>query len=40
MLNSKNVWTRRAVKKLDAKVFRPLKVVRLVDRSGMSVELE
>ena len=40
MLNGKNVRTRRAAKKLDAKLFGPFKVVKLVDRSGMLVELE
>ena len=40
MLNGKNVRTRRAAKKLDAKLFGPFKVVKLLDRSGMSVELE
>src|SRR5258705_4197428 len=40
MLNGKNIRTRRAAKKLDAKLFGPFKVVRLVDRGGMSVELE
>ena len=40
ILNGKNVRTRRAAKKLDAKLFRPFKIVKLVDRSGMSVELE
>ena len=40
MLNGKNVRTRRAAKKLDAKLFRPFRVVKLIDRSGMSVELE
>ena len=40
MLNGKNVRTRRGAKKLDAKLFGPFKVVKLVDRSGMSVELE
>jgi hypothetical protein len=40
MLNGKHIRTRRAAKKLDAKLFGPFKVVRLVDRSGMSVELE
>ena len=40
MLNGKNVRTRRAAKKLDAKLFEPFKVVKLLDRSGMSVELE
>ena len=37
MLNGKNVRTRRAAEKLDAKLFRPFKVVKLVDRSRMSV---
>ena len=40
MLNGKNVRTQRAAKKLDAKLFGPFKVVKLVDRSGMSVKLE
>ena len=40
MLNGKNVRTRRAAKKLDAKLFVPFKVVKLVDRSGTAVELE
>src|SRR5436853_6103389 len=40
MLNAKHIRTRRAAKKLDAKVYGPLKVAKLVDRSGMSVELE
>ena len=40
MLNGKNVRNRRAAKKLDATLFGPFKVVKLVDRSGMSVELE
>ena len=40
MLNGKNVRTQRAARKLDAKLFRPFQVVKLVDRSGMSVELE
>src|SRR5436853_2946312 len=40
MLNWKNIRTRRAAKKLDAKLFGPFKVLKLVDRSGMSVELE
>ena len=40
ILNGKNVRTQRAAKKLDAKLFGPFKVVKLVDRSGMSVELE
>ena len=40
ILNSKNVRSRRAAKKLDAQLFGPFKVIELVDRSGMSVELE
>ena len=40
MLNCKNIRTRRAAKKLDAKLFRPFKVVRLVGYGGQSVELE
>ena len=40
MLNGKNVRTRRAAKKLDAKLFGLFKVVKLVDGSAMSVELE
>src|SRR5436853_3212518 len=40
MLNGKNIRTCRAAKKLDAKLFGPFKVLKLVDRSGMSVELE
>ena len=40
LLNGKNVRTSRAAKKPDAKLFGPFKVVKLVDRSGMSVELE
>ena len=40
MLNGKNVRTRRGAKKLDAKLCGPFKVAKLVDRSGMSVELE
>ena len=40
MLNDKNVRTRRAAKKLDRKQFGPFKVIKLVDRSGMSVGLE
>ena len=34
MLNGKNVRTRRAAKKLDAKLFGPFKVVRLVGQGG------
>ena len=34
MLNGKNIRTRRAAKKLDAKLFGPLKVVRLVGQGG------
>ena len=40
MLNGKNIRTQRAVKKLDAKLFGPFKVVRLVGQGGQSVELE
>jgi transposase InsO family protein len=40
MLNGKNIRTRRAAKKLDNKLFGPFKVVKLVGRGGMSVELE
>ena len=40
ILNGKNIRTRRAAKKLVAKLFGPFKVIKLVDRSGMSVELE
>ena len=40
MLNGKNVRTQRAAKELDEKLFGPFKVVKLVDRSGMSFELE
>ena len=40
MLNGKNVRTWKAAKKLDAKLFGLFKVVKLEDRSGMSVELE
>ena len=40
MLNGKNIRMWRAVKKLDAKLFGPLKVIRLVGQGGQSVELE
>ena len=40
MLNGKNVITRRAAKNLDSKLFGPLKVIKHLDRSGMSVEWE
>ena len=40
MLNGKNIRTQRAAKKLDAKLFGPFKVVRLVGQGGQSVELE
>ena len=40
MLNIKNIRTQRPGNKLDAKLFGPCKVVKLVDRSGMLVELE
>ena len=40
MFNGKNIRTRQAAKKLDAKLFGPFKVVRLVGQGGQSVELE
>ena len=40
MLNGKNIRRRWAAKKLDAKLFGPFKVVRLVGQGGQSVELE
>src|SRR5436853_6893003 len=40
MLNGKHIRMRRAAKKLDAKLFGPFKVTKLVDRHGISVELE
>ena len=40
MQNGKNIRTRRAAKKLDAKLFGSFKVVRLVEQGGQSVELE
>ena len=40
MLNGKNIRLQRAVRKLDAKLFGPFKVVRLVGQGGQSVELE
>ena len=40
MLNGKNISTRRAAKKLDAKLLGPFKVVRLVGQGGQLVELE
>ena len=40
MLNGKNIRTRQAAQKLDAKLFGPFKVVRLVGQGGQSVELE
>ena len=40
MLNGKNIRTRWAAKKLDAKLFRPFNVVRLVGQGGQSVELK
>ena len=40
MLNGNNIRTRRAAKKLDAKLFGLFKVVRLVGHGGQSVELE
>ena len=39
MLNGKNIRTRRAAKKLDAKLFGSFKVVRLVGQGEQSVEL-
>ena len=39
MLNGKNIRTRQAAKKLDAKLLGPFKVVRLVGQGGQSVEL-
>ena len=40
MLNGRNIKTRWAAKKLDAKLFGPFKVFRLVGQGGQSVELE
>ena len=40
MLNGKYIRTRRAAKKLDAKLFGPFKVKKLVGPVGQSVELE
>ena len=40
MLYGKNIRTRRAAKKLDAKLFGPFKVVRLVGQGRQPVELE
>ena len=40
MLDGKNIRMRRAAKHLDAKLFGPFKVVRLVGQGGQSVELE
>ena len=40
MLNGKHIRTRRAAKKLDAKLFGPFKVKKLVGPEGQSVELE
>ena len=40
MLNGQNIRTRRAGKKLDAKLFGPFKVVRLVGQEGQSEELQ
>ena len=40
MLNGKNIRTRRVAKKLDAKLFRPFKATKLVDKSGMLDEFE
>ena len=40
MLNGKNIRTQWAAKKLNAKLFGPFTVVRLVGQGGQSVELE
>jgi hypothetical protein len=40
MLNGTNIKTRRATKKLDNKLFGPFKVLRVVDKAGMAVQLE
>ena len=40
MLYCKNITTRWAAKQLDAKLFGPFKVIRLVGQVGQSVELE
>jgi len=40
MLNGTNIQTRRAAKKLDNKLFGPFKVLKLVDKAGMAVQLE
>ena len=40
MLNGKNMRTRRAAKKLVAKLFGPFRVIRLVGQGSQSVELE
>ena len=40
MLNGKHIWTRRAAKKLDVKLFGLFKVKMLVGPEGQSVELE
>ena len=40
MFNGKNIRTRQAAKKLDAKLFGMFKVVRLLGQGGQSVELE
>ena len=40
MLNGKNIRTWGAAEKLDAKLFDPFKVVRLVGQGRQSVELE
>ena len=37
MLNGKHIRTRRAAKKLDAKLFGPFKVMKLVGPEGQSV---
>ena len=40
MLNGKHIRTRRAAKKVDAKIFGPFNVKKLVGPDGQSVELE
>ena len=40
ILNGKHIRTRRAAKKLDAKLFGPFKVVKHVGQGGQSVELK
>ena len=40
MLNGKHIRTRQAARKLDAKLFGPFKVKKIVGPEGQSVELE